>query len=259
MPRKAMPWFRFYVETVGDPKIRRIPFEKRWIWAAVLSAARESPMPGWLYIAENVPMTFQELADYAGCPVKLIGPTLTLMADLAMIETVGGVIHVINFDARQPESDNVTARTQKHRAALKGRSEEQTKTVPTNVPKNVSGNGPEKEVEEEVRRRTLNSSNEGGAPTSPREPTEPPSNDFCEKHQPDGTDEPCGPCAGIRKRREAHEASELTRRLNEAIEARAATQVRVDCQRCDDDGWLLDPDTAVPVARCTHEPIGANA
>lgn len=255
MPRKPQPWFRFYVETVGDPKIRRIPFDKRWLWAAILSAARESPEPGALFIAENVPMTFQELADYAGAPLKIVEPTLAIMRDLAMIETVNGVIRVINFQSRQFESDNVTARTQKHRERTKERSEERS----PEQRRNVRGNTPETETEAETDNRSLNSTNKGRAPTSPRETPSPPSNDFCEKHQPDGTDEPCGPCAGIRKRREAHEAGELTRRLNEAIEARAATQVRVECQRCDDDGWLLDPDTAVPVARCTHEPIGANA
>lgn len=245
MPRKPMPWFRFYVETVGDPKIRRIPFDKRWLWAAILSAARESPRPGWLYIAENVPMTFQELADYSGAPLKVIGPTLALMGDLAMIETVGGAIHVINFDSRQPESDNVTARTQKHRERSRERSTER----PNGVPGNVRRNAPEKEVEEEVRERTLNLSNTGRSLNAPRE-IEDPIPENCPSH-PNGTDEPCGACAGLRKRREARDAAELARRLNEVMAAKAA---RDACARCDPDGWILDPDTAAPVARCEHQP-----
>lgn len=83
-----------------------------------------------------------------------------------------------------------------------------------------------------------------------------PTNDFCEKHQPNGTIENCGPCAATRKRREAADAAAVTRRINEVT---AAKQAREACTRCDPDGWILDPDDDRPIARCDHQPIGANA
>lgn len=196
MARKPQPWFRFYVETVGDPKVRRIPFDKRWLWAAVLSAARESPTPGWLYIAENVPMTFQELADYAGAPLRAIAPTLEIMRDLAMIDIAAGVIRVVNWDARQFESDDVTARTRTHRERSKERSIEH--------PKNVRGNTPETETETENRDRSSNSTNEGSSRTATRDSTTPPIR-TCQKH-PHGTDQPCHDCANDRRTIEARDA-----------------------------------------------------
>lgn len=80
--------------------------------------------------------------------------------------------------------------------------------------------------------------------------------EFCPEHQPNGTDEPCGPCAGLRKRREARDRAELTERLNASI---AAAEARRACTRCDEDGWILDPDTEIPVARCSHQPLEATS
>ena len=46
MPRVARPWFRFYVEAMRDPKMRRLSPAERWLWVAVLAACRESWIPG---------------------------------------------------------------------------------------------------------------------------------------------------------------------------------------------------------------------
>src|SRR6185312_17258643 len=124
MARPARPWFRFYVETFGDRKIRRLSPTQRWIWAAVLGAARESPEPGRLFVAEGVPMTDQELADYAAVAVKQVRPALVKMAGLGMIAGLDDVIKVVNWDSRQFESDDVTPRVK--------RSRERAKTVTRN-------------------------------------------------------------------------------------------------------------------------------
>jgi hypothetical protein len=115
MPRKPQPWFRFYTETFGDRKILRLSPTQRWLWAAILGAARESPEPGSLFVAEGVPMTTAELARYADVREKEVVPALLLMEQLQMIDYEFGVIVVTNWDSRQFESDNVTARTQAYR------------------------------------------------------------------------------------------------------------------------------------------------
>lgn len=145
MPRPVRPWFRFYVEAFNDRKIRRLTPTQRWIWASVLGAARESPESGRLFIAEGVPMTRKELADYAGVKLREIEPALTAMADLSMVSIdANGLVSVTNWDSRQFESDDVTQRTRDHRE----RSREQGR----NVPKNVPGNTPETETETETER-----------------------------------------------------------------------------------------------------------
>jgi hypothetical protein len=115
MPRKPQPWFRFYTEMFGDRKILRLTHAQRWLWAAILGAARESPEPGVLLVAEGEPMTEDELARYADVPKRIVGPTLRLMERLKMIERQDDVVVVLNWPARQFESDNVTARTRAFR------------------------------------------------------------------------------------------------------------------------------------------------
>jgi hypothetical protein len=139
MPRKPQPWFRFYVEAFGDRKILRLSPAQRWLWAAILGAARESPDPGRLMIAEGVPMTVAELARYADVRVKDVADGLAQMEAMQMVTVRGGIIEVTNWDHRQFESDNVTARTAAHRERSntngKERSYERSSEHPQNVPR----------------------------------------------------------------------------------------------------------------------------
>lgn len=142
MPRPVRHWFRFYVEAFGDRKIRRLKPAQRWVWVAVLGAARDSHEPGALYIAPEMPMTAQELADFADVPLRDVSVALGAMEAMSMISRHDGVIYVTNWGSRQFESDNVTARTREHRE----RSQERSNDVP--------GNGPETETETETEVRT---------------------------------------------------------------------------------------------------------
>lgn len=130
MSRPLRPWFRFYTETITDRKIMRLPPAQRWLWAAVLAAARESPEPGQLMVAGGVPMTTAELARYAGVRDRDVREGLAAMSQLGMISIDDGVIEVTNFKRRQFESDNVTARTRAHR--------EQNRNVPKPFPGTAS-------------------------------------------------------------------------------------------------------------------------
>ena len=151
MARPARPWFRFYVEAFPDRKIRRLTPTQRWIWVAVLGAARESPMPGHLLIADGLAMTTEELAEYAGVKVREVVSALAAMRTLGMVrDSPTGLVAVVNWDKRQFESDDVTARTRTYRE----RSQEQGK----DVPKNVRGNAPETETETETEKSLVASS-----------------------------------------------------------------------------------------------------
>lgn len=134
MPRAARPWFRFYVETMSDRKLRRLPLDQRWIWCAVLSAARQSPIPGHLMVSEREPLEDDELADIAGAPVKVVRAALPRFEASGMIHRhpESGCWVVTNFAVRQFESDNVTERTRKHRSREQGK--ERSNGVPGNAP-----------------------------------------------------------------------------------------------------------------------------
>lgn len=117
MPRKPQPWFRFWVESFSDRKLRRLTPAQRWAWAAILGAARQSPEPGVLYVAENMPMTVEELADFAGTKLADARKAVELAREMGMIAvTESGAFRVVNWEKRQPESDDVNARVRAHRA-----------------------------------------------------------------------------------------------------------------------------------------------
>lgn len=115
---KQMPWFRFYVEMMSDPKIRRLSPAQRWLWAGVLSAARKSPIPGFLLISEREAMDDAALADFVGVPLKLVTETMPVFATKGMIERDHELDAwwVPKFNTRQYESDNSTERVKRHRS-----------------------------------------------------------------------------------------------------------------------------------------------
>lgn len=139
MPRVARPWFRFYVEAMRDPKMRRLTPCQRWLWVAILSAARESHRPGFLFIAEDVAMSWDDLSDYAGMKLRDVEQAIDLMHELGMIrwDAMVGTWYVPAWHDRQYETDDTTQRTRKHRSNEDGR----------NVPTSSVGTSPETEAE----------------------------------------------------------------------------------------------------------------
>lgn len=118
MPPRRMPWFRFYCEALSDRKMRRLTPAGRWLWVAMLSISRESVVTGLLLVAEGEPMDDADLADVAAIPIREVRKALPIMEQQKMIERDAefGAWRVINWDARQFKSDDVTARTEAHRA-----------------------------------------------------------------------------------------------------------------------------------------------
>lgn len=117
MARPARPWFRFYVEAMRDPKMRRLTPAERWLWVAILSAARESCEPGYLLVAVGIPMTCDDLADYAGMPLKDVDNGVAKMLELGMMQRDcnGETLFLPSWNDRQYESDNSTERSRKSR------------------------------------------------------------------------------------------------------------------------------------------------
>lgn len=121
MSRPARPWFRFYVEAFKDFKVLRLEPSERWVWVAVLGAARESCEPGKLLIAPGEAMSVDELARYADVPHDQVWTALTKMKRYGMVDwDEDGLIVVQNWDARQYESDSSTSRTSRWRHKERG-------------------------------------------------------------------------------------------------------------------------------------------
>lgn len=132
MPRPSRPWFRFYVEAVHDRKLRRLKPEYRWLFVACLAAARQSPEPGVLLVGADDPMTVDDLVDFAGMPARAVelGMRALCAAGVLGFDEPRAVWFVPAWNDRQYESDDVTARTRRHRE----RSNERGRNVPTAFP-----------------------------------------------------------------------------------------------------------------------------
>lgn len=115
-PRKQ-PWFRFYVEAVTDPKLRRLTPAQKWLWVVVLAAAKQSHIEGWLMLTEREPMTAKDVADLAGMKEREVASGIDALVRLGLLEfdAVLGSWQVVAWDRRQYPSDDATTRTRKHR------------------------------------------------------------------------------------------------------------------------------------------------
>lgn len=140
MPRSARPWFRFYVEALADRKLRRFTPSQRWLWVAILGAARQSPEPGVLLLGES-PIDAEDLADIAGMNAREVRAVMPKFEDAHLVERrPDGAWWVPKFAGRQFESDDVTTRTAKHRSNKQRR----------NVPTTPVGTPPETEADTET-------------------------------------------------------------------------------------------------------------
>ena len=59
------PWFRFYVSVFRDMELRVLTPAQRWVWAALMGMARESPVAGALLDKAGQPLTEAYMVEYA--------------------------------------------------------------------------------------------------------------------------------------------------------------------------------------------------
>lgn len=82
----------------------------------------------------------------------------------------------------------------------------------------------------------------------PLDPAEPPTTPYCERHQPDGTDQPCAPCGRARL---THIAHTKTTADHDAAQQRARRDARKNCPHCHGSGWTEDTN-GNPTRKCDH-------
>lgn len=99
---EKLPWFRFYVDWLTNPKVQRVSetFQRRYVALLCLRRAGEIP----------------------GCDVETMAwhlriPLVDMVETLAVLEAAGLWVDgdIFNFDKRNPASDSSTARVQKYR------------------------------------------------------------------------------------------------------------------------------------------------
>ncbi len=136
MATRQLPWLRLYVDTIHDPKLRRLPPAQRWVWIAVLVCARSSPVPGTLLVSvsetfqkqEVVALSVEDLADAAKVGVEEVSSALSAFERQDMIEMdeKTGAITVKHWSRRQFESDTSTERVRSHRERKRDWNDDET-------------------------------------------------------------------------------------------------------------------------------------
>jgi len=145
-----MKWFRTYNDITRDRKLRRHRPHVRWAWIAVLCVASESPSRGELLLSENIPATIEDIADEAGLSVNEMEEAFSIFTSQGMVENVGNVWRVTNWDKRQFDRDNSTERVKRFR----NRSQKHPVTVaetPCNGCNGVSETPPDPDPDPEYR------------------------------------------------------------------------------------------------------------
>lgn len=112
-------WFRLYTEITRDRKIRRLQPSYRWVWITILCMAKESPIPGCLFLSDSLPVHPEDIADEAAVDIKDVEQSLEAFINLNMLLRTDGVYMISHWDERQYKSDSSTERVQRYRENVK--------------------------------------------------------------------------------------------------------------------------------------------
>lgn len=119
---KPYPWFRVYSQDVlTDRKLLRVcrvcgvtKAVVRGTWLTLMAMANDSPERGTLLIAEDLPVTEQEICDDLGLDWETFDAVMSEFVALKMIAR-GPAITLVNFGKRNPVSDSSAERVRRYR------------------------------------------------------------------------------------------------------------------------------------------------
>ena len=123
MSSSRLPWFRFWVEDIHDPGLRRLSHTHRWLWVVAHAFARRSPTPGYLLLPANdgqspIKVSEEDLADAATMRVADVRRGVQALQGLGILvwDEHVGAMRIANWPERQFDSDRSTERVRAHRA-----------------------------------------------------------------------------------------------------------------------------------------------
>ena len=127
----AMPWFRFYSEALGDPKIVRICQTTRLpkahvlgTWLTLLAMANRSPERGCLVLTEGVWLTRADIQAECGIDDGEYEALMESFTALHMIhQDERGRWVITNWEKRNFRSDNSAGRVRQWREGRQAEAE----------------------------------------------------------------------------------------------------------------------------------------
>jgi hypothetical protein len=94
-------WIKLWVDAATDFKVRRIPFNLRWCFPALLLLAKRSPREGYLEISLGVPYSTEELAQWCGCKSGDILIAINALVTVGILIKEGEVLRFDSWEKRQ--------------------------------------------------------------------------------------------------------------------------------------------------------------
>ncbi|MEX3614721.1 MAG: hypothetical protein VB141_13430 [Burkholderia gladioli] len=118
MSTKALPWFRIYIETVDDEKLRLLAFEDRWHYIALLCCKGQG------ILDEGGSLTMRKVAVKLGLSVRELEEVARRLAEVGLIDD-RETLQPCGWDDRQFRSDSdPTAAERKRRQREHNRNAE---------------------------------------------------------------------------------------------------------------------------------------
>jgi hypothetical protein len=105
MARRLYDRFMVHTKIGSNRKLRRLKPGERWCHVAgVLAIAAESPVPGHLLIAEDMPATDRDIADHAGVSLAVAKSTVEKLHELGVLapDDDAGCVYVHDWDEWNP-------------------------------------------------------------------------------------------------------------------------------------------------------------
>ncbi len=123
MPRKR--WIKLWTqETLYGTTSQELELDEQAIWFKLLALAGDSPEPGQIEVAPNIPMTDEQIAGVVKAPLDVwLRTKQRLQApDVEKISINQGIIHIKNWEKYQLEADRTGYMRQYMRDYRKGKT-----------------------------------------------------------------------------------------------------------------------------------------
>jgi len=123
MPRKR--WIKLWTqETLYGTTSQELELDEQAIWFKLLALAGDSPEPGQIEVAPNIPMTDEQIAGVVKAPLDVwLRTKQRLQApDVEKISINQGIIHIKNWEKYQLEADRTEYMRQYMRDYRKGKT-----------------------------------------------------------------------------------------------------------------------------------------
>lgn len=117
---------------VSDRRMRKLSDSDRWVWVGILIVAKLADAGGDLLLADGSRVGAEDISDIIASDFDVVKESIKTLKSAGLLVEKRGLLSVPTWQDRQYESDNVTARVQKHRANRNRNGKETLQNVTSN-------------------------------------------------------------------------------------------------------------------------------